>query len=78
MLYVYVGFLSRKFRFYGVFIYLFLFSQSKLHLVGNVAPDFEAEAVFDQEFITVLILIYFDFFFVAYYIVGCLSLVADS
>lgn len=27
--------------------------QSELPLVGNVAPDFEAEAVFDQEFIKV-------------------------
>jgi peroxiredoxin (alkyl hydroperoxide reductase subunit C) len=28
--------------------------QSELPLVGNVAPDFEAEAVFDQEFIKVV------------------------
>jgi hypothetical protein len=28
--------------------------QSELPLVGNIAPDFEAEAVFDQEFINVL------------------------
>ncbi|CAI0462664.1 unnamed protein product [Linum tenue] len=28
-------------------------TQSELPLVGNVAPDFEAEAVFDQEFIKV-------------------------
>ena len=27
--------------------------QSELPLVGNTAPDFEAEAVFDQEFINV-------------------------
>jgi len=27
--------------------------QSELPLVGNTAPDFEAEAVFDQEFIKV-------------------------
>jgi peroxiredoxin (alkyl hydroperoxide reductase subunit C) len=31
-----------------------LFVQSELPLVGNVAPDFEAEAVFDQEFIKVI------------------------
>ena len=36
-----------------VFHYLFL--QSELPLVGNVAPDFEAEAVFDQEFIKVIL-----------------------
>lgn len=30
-----------------------MFVQSELPLVGNVAPDFEAEAVFDQEFINV-------------------------
>ena len=29
------------------------FLQGELPLVGNQAPDFEAEAVFDQEFITV-------------------------
>ena len=29
------------------------FVQGELPLVGNVAPDFEAEAVFDQEFINV-------------------------
>lgn len=29
------------------------FLQSELPLVGNLAPDFEAEAVFDQEFIKV-------------------------
>jgi peroxiredoxin (alkyl hydroperoxide reductase subunit C) len=28
--------------------------QGELPLVGNKAPDFEAEAVFDQEFIKVL------------------------
>jgi peroxiredoxin (alkyl hydroperoxide reductase subunit C) len=28
--------------------------QDDLPLVGNKAPDFEAEAVFDQEFIKVL------------------------
>lgn len=28
--------------------------QSELPLVGNTAPDFEAEAVFDQEFIKVI------------------------
>ena len=28
--------------------------QSDVPLVGNVAPDFEAEAVFDQEFINVI------------------------
>lgn len=27
--------------------------QSEFPLVGNVAPDFEAEAVFDQEFVKV-------------------------
>lgn len=32
---------------------LFLFAQTDLPLVGNIAPDFEAEAVFDQEFIKV-------------------------
>lgn len=31
-----------------------LFAQSELPLVGNVAPDFEAEAVYDQEFIKVV------------------------
>lgn len=30
------------------------FAQSELPLVGNVAPDFEAEAVYDQEFIKVV------------------------
>lgn len=42
-----------------------VFVQSELPLVGNVAPDFEAEAVFDQEFINVCstgILFYFDIF----------------
>lgn len=34
------------------FIFAHLF-QSELPLVGNPAPDFEAEAVFDQEFIKV-------------------------
>ena len=29
--------------------------QGELPLVGNPAPDFEAEAVFDQEFIKVLL-----------------------
>lgn len=28
--------------------------QGELPLVGNTAPDFEAEAVFDQEFIKVV------------------------
>lgn len=32
---------------------LLLFAQIELPLVGNKAPDFEAEAVFDQEFIKV-------------------------
>lgn len=36
-----------------VCIVLLLILQSELPLVGNVAPDFEAEAVFDQEFIKV-------------------------
>lgn len=39
-----------------IFAFLLLFSfhlQSQLPLVGNPAPDFEAEAVFDQEFINV-------------------------
>lgn len=31
--------------------------QCQLPLVGNPAPDFEAEAVFDQEFINVIILV---------------------
>ncbi|KAG5072800.1 hypothetical protein JHK86_008011 [Glycine max] len=35
----------------GVFVFL----SSKLPLVGNTAPDFEAEAVFDLEFIKVFI-----------------------
>ena len=33
--------------------------QSELPLVGNVAPDFEAEAVFDQEFVQVTLLHHF-------------------
>ena len=42
----------------GSFIWVFFFFffervQGELPLVGNVAPDFEAEAVFDQEFIKV-------------------------
>lgn len=37
-------------------IYLFFFVlKSEVPLVGNTAPDFEAEAVFDQEFIKVFI-----------------------
>jgi len=28
--------------------------QGEVPLVGNAAPDFEAEAVFDQEFINVI------------------------
>lgn len=35
------------------YIVLLLNLQSELPLVGNKAPDFEAEAVFDQEFIKV-------------------------
>lgn len=37
------------------FVIHYLFLQSELPLVGNVAPDFEAEAVFDQEFIKVIL-----------------------
>lgn len=46
---------------------IYVLLQSELPLVGNVAPDFEAEAVFDQEFIKVtasflfLILIHIEF-----------------
>jgi len=36
-----------------VLIFYFSLSKSELPLVGNAAPDFEAEAVFDQEFIKV-------------------------
>ena len=36
------------------FMFHYLPLQSELPLVGNIAPDFEAEAVFDQEFIKVL------------------------
>lgn len=32
--------------------------------MGNKAPDFEAEAVFDQEFIKVSSFCYFFFFFI--------------
>jgi len=56
-----------------------LTSQSELPLVGNAAPDFEAEAVFDQEFINVrghqpkqiriLILTSLFFFFLHFYYV---------
>ncbi|XP_023528816.1 2-Cys peroxiredoxin BAS1, chloroplastic-like [Cucurbita pepo subsp. pepo] len=35
------------------FMFHYLPLQSELPLVGNIAPDFEAEAVFDQEFIKV-------------------------
>lgn len=34
-------------------IFYFSVLKSELPLVGNAAPDFEAEAVFDQEFIKV-------------------------
>lgn len=33
----------------------YIIMQGELPLVGNLAPDFEAEAVFDQEFIKVLL-----------------------
>lgn len=36
-----------------MFTFMF-FLQSDAPLVGNKAPDFEAEAVFDQEFINVI------------------------
>ena len=32
--------------------------QGEVPLVGNVAPDFEAEAVFDQEFTQVIFLVF--------------------
>lgn len=32
---------------------LLLFAQTELSLVGNKAPDFEANAIFNQEFIKV-------------------------
>lgn len=39
--------------FFLSFLSLLSHTQSQLPLVGNPAPDFEAEAVFDQEFIKV-------------------------